>query len=53
MVKKLYNELNLQKVFQDYEEESYKQLRQMIDNVQSVPTNVFLSLLHKIYKRRL
>lgn len=52
-VKKLYNELNMTKIFKDYEEESYKQLVAMISEVRSLPKEVFLDLLGKIYKRNL
>lgn len=52
-VKKLYNELNIPKIFKDYEEESYKQLVAMINEVRSLPKEVFLDLLGKIYKRNL
>jgi len=49
-VKALYKEMNLEKVFQIYEEESYKQLRKQIDEV-NLPRVVFEILLNKIYKR--
>eukprot|EP00027_Filamoeba_sp_ATCC50430_P001633 CAMPEP_0168555068 /NCGR_PEP_ID=MMETSP0413-20121227/8126_1 /TAXON_ID=136452 /ORGANISM="Filamoeba nolandi, Strain NC-AS-23-1" /LENGTH=383 /DNA_ID=CAMNT_0008585871 /DNA_START=26 /DNA_END=1177 /DNA_ORIENTATION=- len=52
-VKKLYKELNIEKIFKDYEEESYKQLISMINEVRSLPKEVFLDLLGKIYKRNL
>jgi farnesyl diphosphate synthase len=52
-VKALYETLNMRKVFQEYEEESYNNLKKLIDSVHSIPTGVFTSLLGKIYKRKL
>jgi farnesyl diphosphate synthase len=52
-VKKLYNEMNIPKIFKDYEEESYKSLVAQINEVRSLPKEVFLDLLSKIYKRNL
>ncbi|KAJ1263890.1 hypothetical protein BS78_09G220800 [Paspalum vaginatum] len=52
-VKNLYKELNLEVVFQDYENESYKKL---IADIEAQPgiavQNVLKSFLHKIYKRQ-
>lgn len=50
-IKKLYRELNLEERFQRYEEESYKQLQQMIADCPELPKEVFEFLLNKIYKR--
>jgi len=50
-VKKIYKELNLPKIYKDYEEKSYAQLRKMIEEVRSMPKEVFIDLLEKIYKR--
>ena len=52
-IKKLYGELNITKIFKDYEEESYKQLVAQINEVRSLPKEVFMDLLGKIYKRNL
>jgi|EP00945_MAST-04E_sp_MAST-4E-sp1_P003768 farnesyl diphosphate synthase len=54
-IKNLYNELNLTKVFEDYEEKSYKKLVEMIGEINEsiVPQEVFQQLLKKIYKRKL
>ncbi|CAD6271370.1 unnamed protein product [Miscanthus lutarioriparius] len=52
-VKNLYKELNLEAVFQEYENESYKKL---IADIEAQPNiavqNVLKSFLHKIYKRQ-
>lgn len=50
-VKALYNELNLVKVFEDYEEASYKSIQEALDKVTLMPRDVFELLLKKIYKR--
>nr|AHA51120.1 farnesyl pyrophosphate synthase [Albuca bracteata] len=52
-VKSIYNELNLQAVFSEYEATSYKQL---ISSIEAQPSKavqeVLKSFLHKIYKRQ-
>ena len=51
-IKDLYQELELEKVFKEYEEESYKQICEEIEKVSAImPKDVFLFLLKKIYKR--
>lgn len=50
-VKALYNELNLVKVFEDYEERSYQSIHEALDKVTLMPRDVFELLLKKIYKR--
>lgn len=50
-VKDLYNELELVKVFEDYEEASYKIIQEALDKVTLMPRDVFELLLKKIYKR--
>jgi len=52
-VKQVYNEINMQKLFKEYEEESYKQLCEQIETVKSMPREVFTDLLAKIYKRNM
>ena len=52
IVKKLFKELNLEKKFQDYEEESYQHLKGLIDATHHVPRVVYTSLLAQIYKRK-
>jgi len=51
LVKKLYRELRLEKIFQDYEENSYQTIKKLIDDYKELPTEVFTFLLGKIYKR--
>ncbi|EEC79629.1 hypothetical protein OsI_20844 [Oryza sativa Indica Group] len=52
-VKSLYRELNLEAVFLDYENESYKKLIADIEAQPSIAVqNVLKSFLHKIYKRQ-
>jgi len=50
-VKALYKELDLVKVFQTYEEDSYKIIQTELDKVTTMPRDVFELLLKKIYKR--
>lgn len=50
-VKALYAELGLERVFQEYEERSYKEIKALISQVDQIPSEVFEFLLRKIYKR--
>jgi len=51
IVKDIYRELNLENVFQRYEEQSFQELRALIQNTEHVPKGVYQGLLEKIYKR--
>ena len=51
-VKDLYGKLNLEKLFRDYEDNSYQRLVGMIETgTGSLPKSVFLEFLNKIFKR--
>jgi farnesyl diphosphate synthase len=50
-VKKLFVELELEARFNDYEEQSYKEIQALLSTVKSMPTEIFEFLLRKIYKR--
>ena len=50
-IKALYEELNLEGKFREYEEDSYARIKGMIGKVEEVPSEVFDVLLKKIYKR--
>ncbi|KAI1391428.1 terpenoid synthase [Hypoxylon trugodes] len=53
-IKKLYNDLNLEKIYQDYEEKSVGEIRQrisQIDESEGLKKGVFETFLQKIYKR--
>lgn len=50
-IKRLYKDLDLPKVFEAYEEESYKSIIEDLDKVTLMPRDVFEILLKKIYKR--
>jgi farnesyl diphosphate synthase len=51
-VKQVYEELNLQQLFQEYEEASYQAIcAEIVEGEKLVPREVFDSLLQKIYKR--
>ncbi|KAK5582858.1 hypothetical protein RB653_004447 [Dictyostelium firmibasis] len=53
LVKKIYGEIGLKKIFKDYEDESYAFLTSKIKSVRIMPQEVFIKLLSKIYKRDL
>jgi len=53
VVKKVYEEIGLIKIFKAYEEESYHSLVKAIKECILLPQEVFLKLLKKIYKREL
>mmetsp|Transcript_17994 Transcript_17994/g.40899 ORF Transcript_17994/g.40899 Transcript_17994/m.40899 type:complete len:113 (-) Transcript_17994:432-770(-) len=50
-VKELFKTLKLEKVFRDFEEQSYKEIQQELDKLKLIPRDVFEILLKKIYKR--
>lgn len=53
LVKDLYKTLNLEKVYRDYEEDSYKTLCNLIQSHNNgFPRDLFLFLVMKIYKRQ-
>eukprot|EP00698_Gefionella_okellyi_P005531 TRINITY_DN15043_c0_g1_i1.p1 TRINITY_DN15043_c0_g1~~TRINITY_DN15043_c0_g1_i1.p1 ORF type:complete len:381 (-),score=114.81 TRINITY_DN15043_c0_g1_i1:1150-2244(-) len=51
-VKEVYKQLNIAKVFHDYEDKAYVDIKQQIDRIQTVPKEVFNSFLGKIFKRQ-
>lgn len=51
VVKKVYKELDLERVFKEYEDASFAKLSEMINLVHSMPRAVFSDLLQRIYKR--
>lgn len=51
-VKELYNELKLQDLYHQYEEDSYKQLIQLIEKLSgNLPKEMFIAYANKIFKR--
>ncbi|KAI1305653.1 farnesyl pyrophosphate synthetase [Xylaria venustula] len=53
-IKKLYNDLKLEKVYEDYEEKTVTSLKQKIDQIdesEGLKKEVFQAFLSKIYKR--
>lgn len=50
-VKELYRHLDLERVYHEYEEDTYQTLRRKIESVSTVPKEVYYFLLYKIYKR--
>lgn len=51
-VKKLYDDLKLREAFEKYEEESYQRIQLALDEVETMPRDVFELLLKRIYKRK-
>lgn len=50
-IKALYAELDLKQVFETYEEQSYQDIKAILDNITIMPRAVFELFLNKIYKR--
>ncbi len=50
-VKDIYKQLNLPKIFKEYEDQSYETIQSLIKEVEGIPHEVFGLLLAKIYKR--
>lgn len=51
-VKVLYHELNLKKLYEEYEEESYTRILELISKkCANLPKEMFLEFVKKIYKR--
>ena len=50
-VKAVYNDLELQRAFLEYEQDSYEILIAAIDKQNLLPRAVFTTFLQKIYKR--
>lgn len=50
-VKQLYQELDLENLFKNYEEESFRSIQKLLGQVSEMPKDVFNDLLKKIYKR--
>merc|ERR1712205_127509 len=50
-IKALYNELQLEKLYLEFEEKTYASLQLKISQITRVPPTVFTTLLSKIYKR--
>ena len=52
-VKAVYNQLELQKVYAQYEESSYHELMKLIDKLSGdLPKEMFVAYARKIYKRQ-
>ena len=54
-VKELYRELNLEQVYRDYEERSYRSLMELIEReakAASLPNTLFVEFANRIYKRK-
>jgi farnesyl diphosphate synthase len=54
VIKKLYNDLQLERLYQEYEEKAVGQIKKLIaetDESDGLKKEVFESFLNKIYKR--
>ena len=51
VVKRLYEEMELPRIFAEYEERSYNEIQALLGGVTEMPREVFDFLLRKIYKR--
>ena len=52
-MKELYKQINMEKVFRDYEEESYQKLMKQIESAgSSLPSGMFVDFANRIYKRK-
>lgn len=52
LVKSLYQQFDIPKLYTEYEERSYKELTQMIEGIKhQLPTSIFQGFMEKIYKR--
>jgi farnesyl diphosphate synthase len=51
-IRDVYNELELESVFREYEQASYERLSAAIAEQRELPAEVFNLLLRKIYKRQ-
>jgi len=51
-VKEIYGQLGMKRIYEQYEQQSYQQLKAMIASQNQVPREVFDRLLAKIYKRQ-
>jgi farnesyl diphosphate synthase len=53
VVKQLYKDLNLEKVFRDYEDATYAELMDLIKKeAKGVPEKVFMDFAQKIFRRQ-
>ncbi|CCI49531.1 unnamed protein product [Albugo candida] len=50
-IKKLYNELKLPSVYEEYEQSAYQSIYQRIAETDKLPAQMFIFLLQRIYKR--
>ncbi|KAI8906014.1 isoprenoid synthase domain-containing protein [Gorgonomyces haynaldii] len=54
IVKQIYKDLNIEQVYHDYEEESYKRLTKMVEEIkhERLPQDMFITFMNRIYKRK-
>lgn len=51
LIKSLYSQLEIPKLYASYEEDSYYQLTNLIKGLDQLPASIFLGFMEKIYKR--
>ena len=52
-IKSIYKELELEKVYQEYEESSFQRISKLIDSMDDtlLPKSMFYDFMNRIYKR--
>ncbi|KAJ6235999.1 farnesyl-pyrophosphate synthetase [Anaeramoeba flamelloides] len=52
IVKEIYNQLNLVRIYQDFEQKSFNSITQSLDNLKYNPKEIFSILLNQIFYRK-
>ena len=54
IVKHIYKDLDIERVYHEYEEESYQRISSMIKEIQheKLPQEMFVKFMNRIYKRK-
>ncbi|XP_055679662.1 farnesyl pyrophosphate synthase-like [Lutzomyia longipalpis] len=52
IVKQLYEDVGLRKVFRTYEDSSYRKIKEDIQQVKGIPQRLYQNLMDKFYKRK-
>uniref|UniRef100_A0A1B0CT75 Polyprenyl synthetase n=1 Tax=Lutzomyia longipalpis TaxID=7200 RepID=A0A1B0CT75_LUTLO len=51
-IKQLYEDVGLREIYQNYEDESYKKIKEDIQSAKGIPKNLYQNLIDKLYKRK-
>ncbi|EGF78709.1 hypothetical protein BATDEDRAFT_17386 [Batrachochytrium dendrobatidis JAM81] len=54
IVKNVYKELEIERIYHEYEEESYKRISVLIEKIEDglIPRDMFVTFMNRIYKRK-